>query len=121
VAGIDAGREVPVFIDRTVTPSYVFDVAEATHALVGSGTASGVYHCANAGPCSWHDIATEIARLLGKPANLRPITLDAVSLRARRPKYSALDSTRLPDAGITMPTWRDALARYLRQSVTSSQ
>jgi len=113
VAGIEAGREVPVFVDRTVTPSYVVDVAEATRALLASGTASGVYHCVNAGPCSWHDVAGEIARLLGKPAKLRPITLETVSLRARRPRYSALDSTRLPAAGIGMPTWQDALARYL--------
>ena len=53
VAGIEAGREVPVFVDRTVSPSHVFDVAEATRALVASGTASGVYHCVNAGACSW--------------------------------------------------------------------
>jgi dTDP-4-dehydrorhamnose reductase len=121
VAGIEAGREVPVFVDRTVSPSYVCDVAGATHALVASGTASGLYHCVNAGPCSWSDIAAEIARLLGKPANLRPITLETVSLRARRPRYSALDNTRLRAAGIIMPTWQDALGRYLRQSVASIQ
>ena len=113
VTGIEAGREVPVFVDRTVSPSYVVDVAEATHALVASGTASGLYHCVNAGACSWHDIATEIARLLGKPASLRALTLDSVSLRARRPRYSALDCTRLRAAGISMPTWQDALARYV--------
>ena len=113
VAGIEAGREVPVFVDRTVSPSHVLDVAEATRALVASGSASGVYHCVNAGACSWHDIATEIARLLGKPANLRPITLETVSLRARRPRYSALECARLRAAGIAMPTWQDALARFL--------
>jgi dTDP-4-dehydrorhamnose reductase len=115
VAGIEAGREVPVFVDRTVSPSYVFDVAEATCALLASGSASGVYHCVNAGPCTWHEIATEIARLLGRPANLRPVTLESVSLRARRPRYSALDSTRLCAAGISMPSWQDALARFLRR------
>jgi dTDP-4-dehydrorhamnose reductase len=75
----------------------------------------------NAGACSWRDIALEIARLLGKPADLRPITLESVTLRARRPKYSALDDARLRAAGISMPTWQDALARYLRQAVVSSQ
>jgi dTDP-4-dehydrorhamnose reductase len=113
VEAIEAGRDVPVFVDRTVSPSYVVDVAEATHALVASGTASGVYHCVNAGACSWHEIAAEIARLLGKPARLRAITLDTVSLRARRPKYSALACTRLQAAGFTMPPWQDALARFL--------
>jgi dTDP-4-dehydrorhamnose reductase len=121
VAGIEAGREVPVFMDRTVSPSHVLDVAEATRSLVATGTASGVYHCVNAGACSWHDIATEIARLLAKPANLRPITLETVSLRARRPRYSALECARLRAAGIPMPTWQDALGRYLRQSAGGGQ
>jgi len=121
VDGIASGREVPVFVDRTVSPSYVLDVAEATRALVESGAASGVYHCVNAGASSWHEIALEIARLLDKPARLRPMTLETAALRARRPRYSALASTRLPDAGITMPTWQDALARYLRQGAVNSQ
>ena len=121
VQGILENREVAVFVDRTVSPSYVFDVAEATRRLVESGSAFGLYHCVNAGACSWHDIATEIARLLGKSAALRPITLESVSLRARRPKYSALDCPRLCAAGIDMPAWQDALQRYLRQEVVSSQ
>jgi dTDP-4-dehydrorhamnose reductase len=113
VEGIAAGREVAVFVDRTVSPSYVFDVAEATRSLIESGTASGLYHCVNAGACRWDEIATEGARLLDKPARLRPMTLETAALRARRPKYSALASARLQAAGITMPTWQDALARYL--------
>jgi dTDP-4-dehydrorhamnose reductase len=120
-AGIEAGREVPVFVDRTVSPSYIADIADATHALVASGSASGVYHCVNTGACSWQDIALEIARLLGKPAALRPVTLESVALKARRPKYSALDNARLRAAGIAMPTWQDALARYLSHSGAASR
>jgi dTDP-4-dehydrorhamnose reductase len=70
VSDIADGREVPVFVDRVVSPSYVVDVAQVTRALVASGTASGLYHCVNAGSCSWHDIATEIARLTGRPASI---------------------------------------------------
>jgi dTDP-4-dehydrorhamnose reductase len=118
---IATGREAPVFVDRTVSPSHVVDVAEATHALLASGTAAGVYHCVNAGACNWRDIATEIARLLGRPANLRLITLETASFRARRPRFSALECSRLSAAGITMPTWQDALARYVREEVAGSQ
>lgn len=121
VEGILAGREVPVFVDRTVSPSYVFDVADATRRLVEAERPAGLFHCVNAGACSWHDVATEIARLLGRTAVLKPITLDSVTLRARRPKYSALDCPRLREAGIDMPTWQDALRRYMREIVASSQ
>jgi len=115
VAGIEAGGDVPVFVDRTVSPAYVYDVAEATHALLRSGAASGLYHCVNAGACGWHDVAAEIARLLGRDARIRPITLKGQALRAARPVYSALDTPRLRAAGIVMPTWQNALARYLRR------
>ena len=116
VAGIEAGGDVPVFVDRTVSPTYVYDVAEATRrAAAAPAQPSGLYHCVNAGACSWHDVAAEIARLLGRDARIRPITLKGQALRAARPVYSALDTPRLRAAGIVMPTWQDALARYLRR------
>jgi dTDP-4-dehydrorhamnose reductase len=108
-------------VDRTVSPSYVVDVADATRRLVESGSAFGLYHCVNAGACSWHDIATEIGRLLDRTAVLKPVTLESVALRARRPRYSALDCPRLRAAGIDMPAWQDALRRCLRQEAASSQ
>ncbi|MCX6551775.1 MAG: sugar nucleotide-binding protein, partial [Acidobacteria bacterium] len=114
--GIEAGREVPVFTDRTVSPSYVFDIAEATRAVLVSQAPPGVYHCVNAGACTWHDIAVEIARLLGRRPVLKPITLETAALRAPRPKYCALDNSRLRALGIPMPTWQDALARHLHAS-----
>jgi dTDP-4-dehydrorhamnose reductase len=112
--GIEAGVEVPVFVDRTVSPSYVPDVAAATRQLLRSGAAAGLYHCVNAGACSWFDVAMEMARVLGRKPRLKPITLDGMALKAHRPKFSALDTARLRAAGIHMPTWQDAVARYLR-------
>jgi dTDP-4-dehydrorhamnose reductase len=70
----------------------------------------------NTGACSWHDIAIEAARLLGCQPRLAPITLESVALGAPRPKYSALDNTKLRALGIAMPTWQDALARHLKRS-----
>jgi len=39
--------------------------------------------------------------------------VDAVQLRARRPKYCALSNDKLRDAGVDMPPWQEALARYI--------
>jgi dTDP-4-dehydrorhamnose reductase len=36
-----------------------------------------------------------------------------LSLRAERPLYCALSNVKLLSAGVVMPTWQDALARYL--------
>jgi dTDP-4-dehydrorhamnose reductase len=67
----------------------------------------------NSGATTWAAIAAEVARLLGREPRLKPITLRDVTLRAPRPLYSALGSSRLRAAGVPMPTWQDALARYL--------
>ena len=113
VDGIEGGQEIPVFTDRTVSPSYVVDLAAATRALLAATAAPGLYHCVNSGAATWYAVAEEIARLLGREPRLRPVTLGDVTLRAPRPVYCALDNSRLRAAGVPMPTWQDALARYL--------
>jgi dTDP-4-dehydrorhamnose reductase len=109
--------EVPVFVDRTVSPSYTPDIARATRAIVERRLPSGTYHCVNSGAATWADIAVEAARQLRTAPRLRPLTLESVALRAPRPRFCALSNARLASVGIAMPSWQDALARYLREDV----
>jgi dTDP-4-dehydrorhamnose reductase len=113
---IREGAEVPVFVDRTVSPSYTNDVAAATRAVVERGIAPGIYHCVNRGAATWAQIAEEAARLLGLPLRMKPLTLGSAGLRASRPRYCALSPAKLAAAGITMPSWQEALGRYLIRS-----
>lgn len=113
VDGLQQGREVNVFTDRIVSPSYSKDVAAATRHLVTSGAPAGVYHCVNDGHASWHDVAAEAARILGVEPRLRPITVDSMPLRVPRPRYCALSTKKLAAAGFAMPTWQDGLRRWL--------
>jgi dTDP-4-dehydrorhamnose reductase len=110
---IRAGEEVPVFIDRTVSPGYTADIASATRALIERSIAPGLYHCVNSGRASWAAIAEEAARLLGRPLRMKPLTLESAALAAPRPRYCALSTAKLAAAGIVMPPWQDALGRYL--------
>jgi dTDP-4-dehydrorhamnose reductase len=113
VERIRAGQEVPVFVDRTVSPSYTTDVARATRELLALDAPSGLYHCVNSGFASWAEVAGEAARILGRPLHAKPLTLASVGLKAHRPLFCALSNEKLARAGIAMPEWRDALARYL--------
>lgn len=114
VQRIRAGEEVPVFVDRTVSPTYTPDVARATHAILHAAPEPGVYHCANSGAATWVDVAKETAQLLDRPIRMRPITLDSAQLKAPRPRYCALSNAKLAAAGIEMPSWQEALRRYLK-------
>jgi dTDP-4-dehydrorhamnose reductase len=111
--GLRHGRDVRVFTDRIVSPSYVPDIAAATRHLLDSGAAPGLYHCVNTGHASWHDVAVETARVLGVTPRLVPVTMDQVALAAARPRYCALANAKLARAGFPMPTWQDALVRWL--------
>lgn len=110
---IRSGEPARVFTDRTVTPSYVHDVADATWRLLSSGAPFGVYHCVNTGVTTWHELAREIGRCLGVEPPLVPVKMADVPMKARRPLYAALSNEKLAGAGIAMPAWQDALRRYL--------
>lgn len=113
VAGLEAGREVPVFTDRVVSPSYVVDVAAATRYLIDSNAAPGLYHCVNSGHGTWHQVACEAARLLQVQPRLRLMTTDEARFIAARPRFCALSNRKLAAAGFEMPAWQDALQRWL--------
>src|SRR5262249_43393987 len=51
VNAIREGRDTRVFVDRTVSPTYVVDAARATRRLLEHGAAPGLYHCVNSGSC----------------------------------------------------------------------
>ena len=105
---------VPVFVDRTVSPAFSPDVARATRDAIEGHLPPGTYHCVNGGAGSWLDVAHEAARLLNAPLQIRELTLESLAAPARRPRFCAMSPARLATFGIVMPSWQDALERYLR-------
>jgi dTDP-4-dehydrorhamnose reductase len=114
LAGIMSGSEVRAFVDRTVSPSFVADVIAATRRLLETGAPAGLYHCVNSGHTTWSGLAREIARLAGRPdAHIVDVPMRDAGLLASRPQYAALSNDKLARAGVVMPTWQDALGRYI--------
>jgi dTDP-4-dehydrorhamnose reductase len=106
--------EIEVVDDQRGCPSYTVDLARTIAALCNKG-ATGTVHATNRGECSWFDFATEIVREADLPTIIRPTTSDKFVRPAKRPAYSVLSSVSLEEYGIEMPTWKDALERYLRE------
>lgn len=110
------GEPVTLFADRTVTPSFVDDVAEATWRLLEVQGPPGVYHCVNAGVTTWYGVGAAIARACGIDEGLlRPSSVRHVPMKAARPQYAALSAARLETVAGALPDWHDALRRYLRR------
>lgn len=113
VDGLRRGQVVTVLTDRVVSPSYTPDVAMATRHLIETGAEPGVYHCVNAGHVTWEAFAEEAASMLGVEPRFERLTMDQLRLAAARPRYCALGIRKLTASGFQMPTWRDALRRWL--------
>ena len=109
-----AGGAPKVFEDRTISPTYVIDAAHATKRLLELAAPGGIYHCVNSGRCTWLEFAQELARQLGVEPRLVPARMADMALRAARPQYCALSNEKLRAAGVDMPTWQDALSRFLQ-------
>lgn len=110
------GRERPelrVVSDQHCTPTSTACLSSALVELI-RGDNYGLYHATNSSYCSWFDFASEIMRLANLKARVIPITTAEYGARARRPRYSVLNCSKLTSVlGWALPPWRDALARYL--------
>jgi dTDP-4-dehydrorhamnose reductase len=113
VETLKAGRSPKVFTDRTVSPTYIPDAAQATLKLLETRPSPGVYHCVNTGCATWHDFAVEIARALGVEPRVTPARFVDTPMETPRPQYCALSNEKLRSVGISMPTWGEAVARYV--------
>jgi dTDP-4-dehydrorhamnose reductase len=103
------GNIVKAAHDAVVSPTYVPDVVHASLDLLIDG-AGGIWNLANAGAISWADFARTLAEKTGNDSALvSSVTTESLTLRARRPPFSALASER----AALMPPFEDALDRYL--------
>ena len=111
-------KKLDVVEDQRGCPTYTVDLARLIVELCRKG-ASGTVHVTNRGECTWFDFANAIVREAGVETVVRPITSDKFVRPAKRPTYSVLSPASLIEYGLPMPTWQDALQRYLRERQTS--
>ena len=112
--------------DQIGTPTYTYDLARLLVDMIETEK-YGYYHATNEGGyISWYDFAVEIFRQAAKLGHTEydknhltvvPVTTEEYGLsKAARPFNSRLDKSKLAENGFTpLPTWQDALARYLKE------
>ena len=117
---LSASRPVlEVVNDQRGCPTYTTDLARAIIQLCRKN-AGGIVHVTNTGNCTWFDFASEIVRGAGLATTVRPVNSQQMARPAPRPAYSVLSAASLHDLGIEMPSWEDALRRYLEQREQSA-
>lgn len=108
---------IEVVDDEIGSPTFAGDLADAIVALLPFRPA-GVLHLVNAGSASRYELARHVARVADQdPDRIRPISteefLATYPLPARRPANSTLGNTRAAALGVRLPSWEDAVNRYV--------
>ena len=122
-------KELRIVADQIGAPTSAALVADTVARMLSGGGESlrlraaqsgGLVHVAAAGETSWHGFACAIVEGLKARGiklaveQIAPISTDQYPTKARRPRNSRLDLTRLQSVfGITPPHWQEALALEL--------
>ena len=109
---------VRVVNDQIGTPTYTYDLARL---LVDMNETEkyGYYHATNEGGyISWYDFCVEFYKQYGLTTKVIPVTTEEYGLsKAKRPVNSRLDKSKLVENGFQLlPTWQDAVSRYLKEA-----
>lgn len=112
--------------DQIGTPTYTFDLSRLLVDMIETDK-YGYYHATNEGGyISWYDFTKEIFRQAVEQGHteygedriiVNPVTTAEYGVsKAARPFNSRLDKKKLVENGFTpLPTWQDALGRYLKE------
>jgi len=112
--------------DQIGTPTYTYDLARLLVDMIETDK-YGYYHVTNEGGyISWYDFTKEIFRQaveMGRTeyaedaVKVLPVTTEEYGVsKAKRPFNSRLDKKKLVENGfVPLPTWQDALKRYLKE------
>jgi dTDP-4-dehydrorhamnose reductase len=81
--------------------------------LVKAG-APGLFHLANAGRASWCELASEAVSAAGYECQVLPITSADYPLKAARPAYTVLDTSKFTrTTGVSPRPWVQPLREYV--------
>ncbi len=112
----EAGREFEMGGDQVVSPTYTHDLSKAVLRLLDHPHRTpGIYHLVNEGKCSWYEFTKAIYDIMGLTVKLKPVDRSGKLGDIRRPLYSALANTKARALDIVLPSWRNALERYLQE------
>jgi len=115
IAKAKKNEPISVVDDMWMSPTYTKDAASIIKKVLELKLPHGIYHVTNKGYCTWFQFAEEIFKLAEINADLKPIKTHQLQTKARRPRFSALESIKLQEYGIKVRDWKQALYDYLME------
>jgi len=109
------GHPLKIVADRVGSPTYTVDLSYAIAEMMDRSIDAGIYHVVNRGAASWHDIVREMLASANVNVPLERASNADYPTPAKRPLYSVLSGRKLAALNITLPTWQDAVRRYVKE------
>lgn len=107
--------KLTVVNDQFGSPTYTYDLARLLVDMIQTDK-YGIYHATNEGICTWYEFACEIFKQAGVKIKVTPVPASEYPAKAKRPENSRLDKSKLTENGFErLPSWQDALGRYLKE------
>ncbi len=108
-------ESIGVVADQYGCPTYARDLAVAVmHIITADNYRPGIYHYCNQGVISWHEFAGAIKELSGSNCQVNAIETIAYPTPAARPRYSALDTTKIKEEfKVNVLPWKRSLQNCL--------
>ena len=101
--------------DQISSPTYSRDLAEFSWNLIQTDK-FGLYHFSNSGEASKYEQAEYILKKIAWNGKLERAKTDDFPLKAKRTKYSKLDSSKIERAvNKKIPHWKEGIDRFLEE------
>lgn len=109
----ETNSSIRVVNDQYGSPTATADLAVLLSDMIATDK-YGIYHATNEGICTWYEFTCEIFRMAGIDVEVIPVTTAEYNAKAKRPANSRMSKEKLTENGFRrLPSWQDALARYL--------
>ena len=105
--------EVSVVNDQHGSPTYAVDLASIIHQAIEKRIPFGAYNATNIGYTTWYDFTRKIYEIKNIDCKVKPVTSEEFQRPAKRPLNSQMSKDKLLKNGIVIPTYENALIRYL--------
>lgn len=110
-------EQINVVNDQHGSPTYAVDLASIIHQAIEKQIPYGIYHATNIGYTTWYEFTKQIFEKANYSCIVNPVTSEEFNSAAKRPKNSKLSKEKLLKAGVVIPTYEDALDRYLKEEL----
>ncbi len=109
-------ESISVVDDQFGCPTYAHDIAEAVLTVITQNEkpTPGIYNYCNEGKINWFEFAIAIRDLSKSSCKVDPISTEQYPTPAKRPHYSALNTSKIQDTfKLEIPNWKASLESCL--------